>query len=248
LYLASGAAALTFAISEAPRYSIGSVTIQAALIAGAVLIGLFIVRSGRVSDPVLDLRLLRRRRVASAAVTTALYSCAFFGLLFTFVLFFVSIWHLSVLEAGLMILPIGLLVAGMTLRVGRVAERFGFRLPLVLGSVLMAVGLGTAVELGGPSYTPAWFAAEIVIGIGIGLCYPLLIAASVADLPPADLAAASAVAQCARQLGAAVGVAVAVAVLGPADSPTSPHFHAAWLIAAGFSAVAAVTATAIGKD
>jgi hypothetical protein len=49
-------------------------------------------------------------------------------------------------------------------------------------------------------------------------------------------------------LGAAVGVAVAVAVLGPAELPTLAHFHAAWLIAAGFSGIAAVTATALGRE
>jgi hypothetical protein len=48
-------------------------------------------------------------------------------------------------------------------------------------------------------------------------------------------------------LGAAVGIAVAVAVLGSADPPTLSHFHAAWLIATGFSAIAAVTAAAIGR-
>ena len=58
----------------------------------------------------------------------------------------------------------------------------------------------------------------------------------------ADLAAASALNQSARQLGAALGVATAVGVLGASAAPSLGRYHAVWLLAAGFSAVAAVVA------
>ena len=136
----------------------------------------------------------------------------------------------------------GLIVAAMTLRVGRVGDRVGSRLPLGVGSTLMATGLVIAAACAGPRYSSVWFAVVAVIGVGIGLCYPLLIAAGVAGLPSSELSAATAVSQCARQIGAAVGIAVAVAVLGPAELPSLARFHAAWLVGAGFCAFAAITA------
>jgi hypothetical protein len=63
----------------------------------------------------------------------------------------------------------------------------------------MAAGLLIAAACAGPRYSSVWLAIVVVIGVGIGLCYPLLIAAGVAGLPTAELSAATAVSQCARQ-------------------------------------------------
>jgi hypothetical protein len=78
-----------------------------------------------------------------------------------------------------------------------------------------------------------------MLGVGIGLCFPVLAGAAVHGLAPSDLAAASALNQCARQLGAAVGIAAAVAVLGTAPTPELARLHAAWLLGALFCAAAA---------
>jgi hypothetical protein len=87
-----------------------------------------------------------------------------------------------------------------------------------------------------------------VLGAGIGLCYPVLAGAAVHGLAPADLAAATAINQCARQLGAALGVATAVGVLGPARVPGVDRFHAAWLTAALFCVAAASAAILIPEE
>jgi MFS family permease len=130
----------------------------------------------------------------------------------------------------------------MTLRVGQLAGRVGFRLPLGAGLSLMATGLLIAALDAGSRYSPVWLVMVVVIGVGIGLCYPLLIAAAVSGLPSSELSAATAVSQCARQIGAAVGIAGAVAALGPAELPSLARFHASWFVEAGFCALAAITA------
>lgn len=243
--LATGVGAITFGISEAPRFGITDSRTVASLAAGAALVWLFIRRCTRVPMPLLDLRLLLRRQTAMATVTTTLYSCAFFGLLLTFTLFLLDQWRFSLLGTGLAILPIGLIVAALTLHVGRLPAHIGFRLPLSVGLTLMAAGLVIAAAAAGSGYSTAWIAIVIVTGIGIGLSYPLLTAAAVTGLPPTELSAATALSQCARQIGAAIGIAVAVAVLGPAELPSPGRFHAAWLVAAGFCVLAAITAAGL---
>lgn len=247
LLLATGTAAITFGISEAPHYTVTNSRIVAALVGGVALICLFVRRCTRTSAPLLDLRLLRQRNTALATLAIGLYASAFFGLLLTFVLYLVGPWQLSLLQAGLVILPMGLLVATMTLRLSELADRVGFRLPLTVGATLMAAGLVAAVACGGPRYTPVWFVAELVIGVGIGLCYPLLTAAALVGLPASQLAAGAAVSHTARQIGAAVGIAAAVGVLGTAQLPSLTRFHAAWLVAAAGCLLAAVTASAMRK-
>jgi predicted MFS family arabinose efflux permease len=181
-------------------------------------------------------------------VATLAYSAAFFGLLFTFVLFLTTVWGLSTVHAGLCISALAALVVPMSRRVGNLPQRIGFAPPLAGGVALIAVALLLATVVGhGHSFTPAWLAVLVVAGLGLGLCYPLLGAAAVARLPPADLAAATAINQCARQLGAALGVAVSVAALGSTSSPTAGRFHLAWLLCAALCAVSALSAITVDR-
>jgi MFS family permease len=174
---------------------------------------------------------------------TFLYAAALFAVLLSFLLFFVDHWNLDLVRAGGSVVPMGLVVVLLTTRVGRLADLVGYRTPLTAGAGLMAAGLVlSATTLSGDHFAVRWLPLAVLIGIGVGLCYPLLAAAAVHGLASADLAAASALNQSARQLGAALGVATAVGVLGASAAPSLGRYHAVWLLAAGFSAVAAVVA------
>jgi EmrB/QacA subfamily drug resistance transporter len=139
--LALGAAALTLGISEATTWGLADVRTLGCLVAGGVLATIFTRRCSRVEDPLLDLRLLKQRSFALTTVTTVLYACGFFGMLLTFVLFLVGQWHLSLVQTGLALLPMGGVVVSMTTRVGDLAGGIGFRTPLAFGSGCMAAGL-----------------------------------------------------------------------------------------------------------
>jgi MFS family permease len=164
----------------------------------------------------------------------------------SFMLFFIGRWHLDLVQAGSAIVPMGLVVVLLTTRVGRLADLVGYRTPIAAGAGLMATGLGlSAAWLSGDHFAAPWLALAVLLGLGVGLCYPLLAAAAVHGLDRTDLAAASALNQSGRQLGAALGVAMSVGVLGPAATPSLARFHAVWLIAAGFCVLAAAAATVL---
>ncbi|MFZ2016211.1 MAG: MFS transporter [Nocardioides sp.] len=243
---ALAAAGLALALSETTTWGAGSPRTIGCLVAAALLTVTFVCRSRRVSEPMLQLALLRNRRVVAAAVVTAGYAAGFFAFLLTFMLFAVDQWRLDLVQAGAAVLPTGLVVVALTTQVGRAADRFGHRALLVLGAGLMAVALLVcAATLGGDHFQARWFVIGPVLGIGIGLCYPVLAGAAVHGLAAADLAAASAINQCARQLGAAVGAAAAVGVLGPDPVPDLTRFHAVWTVAALFCFAAAAAAVLI---
>ncbi len=244
LILASSAAALTLCLSEASEWGVLGLRTGAGLGVGLALALLFVRRSSRVAEPLLDLTLLRHRRVAVAAATTLLYAAALFSVLVSFMLFFVDHWGLDLVQAGAAVVPMGLAAMLLTTRVGRLAEVVGYRRPLTTGAGLMALGLFlSGVSLSSGHFTTRWLVLAVLIGVGVGLCYPLLAAVAVSGLDAADLAAASALNQSARQLGAALGVAVSVGVLGPAATPSLARFHAVWLVAAGFCLLAVTAGT-----
>lgn len=246
--LAGAAALIALAISQVTTWGLTNARTLVAAAVG-VLLGLaFVVRSRSVPEPVLQLELLRERRLAFLTATTIFYAAGFFGLLFSFVLFLTDVWGLSTVEAGLGIVPMAGAVVALSFRVGHLPARVGFRPPLAAGAALIAIGLVIDADIqNGHSFRPSWVLVAIVIGTGIALCYLLLGAAAVADAAPADLAGATAINQCARQLGAALGVASAVAAIGAHAHGAAP-FHFAWLICAGFSGLAAISAAALGPE
>lgn len=244
--LAAAAALVSLVLAESADWGPVSVRTVACTAAAAALSWAFVSRSRRVREPLLRLTLLRDRNVASAAVVTGCYAAGFFAFLLTFMLFAVGHWRLSLVGAGASALVPGAVVVALTLLVGRITERAGHRLPLVIGASLMAGALlACAATLGGDHVQARWLLVGPVLGLGIGLCYPVLAGAAVHGLDPADLAAASALNQCTRQLGAAVGIAATVGVLGPDHVPDLARVQAAWLLAALFCAVAAAAAVLI---
>ena len=243
---ALAATSLTLGVSEGVTWGwFGARTLSS--LGGGLALGAVFVHRCRVStDPMLNLDLLRQRQFALVTLVTVFYSAAFFGTLFTFMLFLTGPWHLSLTRAGLAITPMPVAALPLTFLVGSLSDRTGFRRLMVGGTLCMTIGLSlSAFLIRGHRFEAGWLALAAVIGLGVGLCYPLLSAAAVEGQPLTNLAAATAVNQCARQIGAALGVAGTVATLGTQSVSTVARFHEAWLLCGACTAAAAVAALGI---
>jgi EmrB/QacA subfamily drug resistance transporter len=244
--LALGAGALTLGISEGGAWGWLDLRTVSSIGGGLLLGALFTHRCAVAEDPVLDLDLLRHRQFALVTLVTVLYAAAFFGTLFTFMLFLTGPWHMSLIAAGLALTPMPMSALALTTCVGAISDRTGFRLPMSMGTAFMTIGLVvSAVVDRGTSFAMSWLPIVAFLGFGVGLCFPLLSAAAVAAQPPTRLAAATAVNQCGRQIGAALGVAGSVAALGTRANVAIGGFHTAWLLCAACTAVAAIAALGI---
>ena len=165
-------------------------------------------------------------------------------------LFLTTIWHYSILGAGVALTPGPITAAVLAPAAGRVADRFGQRAIAVPGSLLFAAGsvlfvLGTTPTA---HYWTAFLPAALLVGAGIGLAVPAFGSAAVAELPSARFATGVAITSCFRQIGAVVGVALLVAVLGPAppaDSVTA--FHRCWAAVGCAGMASALIALALGR-
>ncbi len=239
--------ALVLAISEGPTWGWSSAGVLACF-AGALAVGaVFLRRSGRHPEPVLDLTLFRSRSFSVANAATFLYSMGFFAMLLGNILFLTSVWHYSILEAGLAVTPGPLVVAVVAGPAGRLAARFGFRRVLLVGFVVFVAGLtwyATQVGLR-PDYVGVWLPGTLITGLGIGLTFPVLSAAAVSSLHPERFAVGSAVNQTARQVGGAFGVALLVVILGVPTGPLAAlaSFHHLWWYCATTAAMAGLFCT-----
>jgi hypothetical protein len=103
----------------------------------------------------------------------------------------------------------------------------------------------------GPSadYLGTWLPGTLLVGVGIGLTFPVLSAGAVSSLPPARFAVGSAVNQTARQIGGALGIAVLVALIGSQRQLADPleGFDQLWLFAATTAIVSGVIGSFIPR-
>jgi MFS family permease len=220
-------------------------------VAGFVVLGaVFLRRSSRHPQPVLDLTLFRSRSFSVANTAALLYSMGFFAMLLGNILFLTSVWHYSILRAGLAVTPGPLVVAVVAGPAGKLAGRYGFRRVLLTGFLVLTAGLAWyATHVGlHARYLEIWLPGTLVVGLGIGLTFPVLSAAAVSSLHPQRFAVGSAVNQTARQVGGALGVALLVVVLG---TPTGAldalaRFHHLWWFAAAMVASSGLVCWLLG--
>ena len=86
-----------------------------------------------------------------------------------------------------------------------------------------------------PAYLAHWLPGTLIVGLGIGLTFPVLSAAAVSSLPSGRFAVGIALNQTARQIGGAIGIAVLVMILGtrPGAADAVTRFHHLWAYGAG---------------
>jgi MFS family permease len=189
--------------------------------------------------------MLRVRSFGLAVGASLLFFAGFGAMLLAGVLFLTTVWHESVLSAGLMLFPGPAMATLFSIPSARLGARVGYRIPGLLGSVLFAAGSLWYITQSGahPNYASEFLPGLLIGGAGVGLVIPTLTGAGASSLAPERFATGAAVLTMGRQIGAALGVAVLVAVLGT-QAGSAADFHAAWLISVigGLAAGAALAA------
>jgi MFS family permease len=249
--LAIAVGAISYAITELGDGAGLRTGVVIALLLSPLMAAAFIRRSARHPAPVLDLRLFRARSFSVANLATLAYAMAFFAMLLENILFLTEIWHYPIQQAGLAVTPGPLVVASVSGFAGRAAARRGFRTVLLPGSVCFAVGLyWFATQVGTePAFLSEWLPGTLLIGLGIGLTFPVLSAAAVSSLPADRFGVGSAVNQTARQVGGAIGIAIMVAILGQSHTQAAAMiaFQNAWLYAAAMALTSGCVALFLGE-
>jgi EmrB/QacA subfamily drug resistance transporter len=240
-------AALVAAVSEGTSWGWSDPRIVGSFIVAGVLAVGFVQRSRRHPEPVVDPALFRERSFTVANLSTLVYAAGFFPMLLGNILFLTSVWEYSIMRAGLAVTPGPLVVAVVAGPAGRLAGRVGFRPVLLAGAACFATGLGWYVANVGttPAYLTEWLPGTLIVGLGVGLTFPVLSAAAVSALPPHRFAVGSAVNQTARQVGGALGIAVLVMLLGEPSGPADAleRFNRLWV----YGATTAIASGLIGS-
>jgi EmrB/QacA subfamily drug resistance transporter len=248
--LVGGVALLSLGIVKGQDWGWGGGRVVGSLVLAVLLLAGFVARSARHPAPVVELGLLRVRSFAVANVGVFLFALGFYALLLSNILFLTSVWHWSVLRAGVSVTP-GPLMAAISAPIGgRLSDRFGQRVVALPGGLLFAAGcLAFAASTGGsPHYAREYLPATLLTGAGVGLSFASWGSAAVAELPHSRFATGSAISSTSRQIGAVLGIAALVAIVGtPRPQDALSTFHTAWVLMAIPAATAGLLALALGR-
>jgi EmrB/QacA subfamily drug resistance transporter len=222
-----------------------------------VLLGLFIAREATATTPLIPLRIFRSRNVTGANLVQILTVAGMFGMFFMGSLYLQLVQGYDALQIGLAFLPICIIMGTLT---GRYSEplimRFGARRLLFPGLALVAAGLVLFTRA--PVDANYWvdvFPVLVLMGIGIGVCFPALMTIAMSGATRADAGLASGLVNTTAQVGGALGLAV-LATLSTSrsdDLEAAGHstasaltsgYHLAFWIAAGL-VLAAIAVAAL---
>lgn len=186
------------------------------IVAGILLTGVLIYVESRAPAPSLDVSLFRNVRFSAATGVIALAFFALMGTIYVTTFYFQSVRGLSPLEAGLLMLPMGVGSAWMSTRCPRLVPAFGIRLVVGAGALAMAIAFAGYAFVDRETSIAAIIVLQLVFGLGWGCIMAPATGALMSVVPPAKAGAGQAVAQTLRQIGAALGVAVIGSVLSVA--------------------------------
>jgi len=241
---------LALALVKAPAWGWGSASTITAFAIAILGLAAFWWRCLTHRSPVIDPAMLRVRSFTAANMASLLFSAGFAAFLLGNVLFMTTVWHRSVLIAGLSLAPGPATAATFAATSGRYINRFGQRSLSALGIALFGIGsLWWRLRVGEtPDYLGEMLPGLLLSGVGVGLVLPSLASAASSSLPPARFATGSAVFTMTRQIGFVLGVSILVAVLGsPNRVDPVAAFERGWAFMIVSSVLGLLAALSIGE-
>jgi len=213
------------------------------LIAGAVLLGLFVAIERRVAAPLVRLGILRNLSLVRANLGAILLVGSFVGFQFITVLYLRELRHWSELETGLALMVIGIDSVLAPTLTPRLVNRFGNGPVVFSGFVLAAAAYALFLPIGADWAYVAMLPTLILLGLAFSLAYGPLTIAATDGVAEEEQGLASGVLTTSFQFGSALGLAVVAAVLAAADELTLDGFRTALvvpLVAAGLGLLATI--------
>ncbi|WP_343238282.1 MFS transporter [Streptomyces sp. SID13031] len=253
--LSVGLISLLLAISKGADWGWGTTRTIGLLGAAVVVFGAWGWYERRMSQPLVDLRVAARPQVLFTNIASAVFGFAMFSMS----LVLPTLLQLpkatgyglgqSMLTAGLVMGPSGLVMMATAPLSAMVSKARGPKVTLMIGAIVVALGYA----LGIVAMSAVWqlVIVSAVVGAGVGFAYGAMPALIMGAVPVSETAAANSLNTLMRSIGTSVSSAVAGVILahltislGPVSVPSKGAFQVILAIGSG-AALAAFAVAAL---
>jgi len=244
LLITAGLGGLTYALtlwSASGRWSIAAI---ATGIAGLVLSGAFLlVERSRGQRAMMPMTLFGDRCFTGLNLLTLLLYGAFGAAMLLIPYVLITSGGYSPVQAGLAMLPLPVLMTAASPTMGSLAARFGPRIPLTVGPVVVAIGMVLSRMIQpDSSYWVGAFPAMLVLALGMTIAVAPLTSSVLGSVEEQHVAMASGFNSAVARLGGLVATALLGSVLGKEGTALFAGFHGAMFVSAAVAAAASVVA------
>jgi EmrB/QacA subfamily drug resistance transporter len=226
-------ATLTYGVIEGPAAGWGSPLIVAMFAVAAAAAVTLVQVELRRRQPLLEVRFFRSIPFSGASLIAVLAFGVLGGFLFLNTLYLQDARGYSALHAGLLTLPMAVLIFIFAPVSGRLVGSRGPRLPLVLAGLAIIAAALLLLRLSDGTPVPWLLTSYVLFGLGFGLVNAPISNTAVSGMPDSQAGVAASVASASRQVGTALGVAICGSlVAGASNAGLAPASHAAWAMLA----------------
>ena len=243
--IGGGLIALLLALEKGADWGWGAPRTVGLLAVAVVLLALWTHNELRVAEPLVELRLVRRRSVLTANVTGLVLGVAMYlGIsLMTQVVQLDTGIGQTVFVAGLTLVPFAIASALSSRLLPVVQRRTGRRATIPAGATVIAASM-LFFGLTGDALWEA-FVTMGVVGLGLGFTFAAMPGLIVGSVPQHETSSAMSFYQVTRYVGFSIGSGLAVTLLRAFDGdsvPTQSAYSATFLVGAALCLLAAVIA------
>ncbi len=212
---AIGLGGVVFALIEQANYGWVSPVVLVPLVTGALALAGFVVRQATARHPMMPLSLFRNRNFAVGNLATVAIYAALSVAGLALVLHLQQVAGLSATAAGLVTLPVTVLLIALSSRFGAWAGRAGPRWFMAVGPALAAVGVLLLQGISAPfDFVQQALAGVLLYGIGIAVTVAPLTSAVLGAIEPERAGIASAVNNAVARIAGLIAIAVLGALIG----------------------------------
>ncbi|TJZ59162.1 MFS transporter [Streptomyces piniterrae] len=237
-------------VSQGSEWGWGSPAITGLLVAGALLLVIWSVQQLRAASPLVRLRLLRHPSVLSGDACALVLGAAMYMVLTGMTEFVQSPrsggfgFSASALVAGLVLIPLSVLMFASSRVLPSLVARMGIRALLTLGCLVAALGSGFFALFHGSLWQA--FVMTGILGVGLGTTFAAIPGLITQSVPARETGSAIGFFQVLRFVGYSLGSALTATVLathlGGTGHPTESGYTSVLWTSTGICVVAAALA------
>jgi EmrB/QacA subfamily drug resistance transporter len=217
-----GLIALLLGLNQGEAWGWTSPAILGLFAVSAVLLGVFLAIEGRVLSPMLDLTLFRKRVFSLSVLSAVINYICLYTILFLMPFYLINGRSLNPAQAGLLLTAQPIVMAVVAPISGTLSDRFGARIPGMLGMALLALGLFFLSRLGPASDFLQVTLALALVGLGTGVFISPNNSALLGSAPRQRQGIAAGMLATARNFGMVLGVGFAGAVFTTVQAANLP--------------------------